>query len=404
MSDSSPLFVASDVHGHYGALVGALRGRGLVGEDAEWVGGDARLWVLGDLFDRGRDGLMVVRLLRRLAAEAAEAGGRVDTLLGNHELLMLGSKRFGGEGFTDADGQDRQFLHWWVLNGGFEDDLEELTEDEDAWLRARRVIHLADRSLLVHSDTESYLEYGRSVEAVNEAVRAVLDSDEPEEWWRLFRELTRRHEFMGPQGPGRVRGMLRAFGGEELVHGHSTIPDTTGLSPGEVTEARRYCEDMVLNVDGGVYQGGPCLVVPLRLSGAPRALAGAPLSERTPLCRLSDTDRRPSGSACCMCIFPAFGGRKPVATTHKPHFELVAGRYCEGTPAERDQPCSRPLCRGGKACRHIGDRWPTESGARGRDSDPLAALAVPTRRRSRPSGRGRGRRRQLHSELHTETR
>ncbi len=263
MSDSSPLFVASDVHGHHDALVEALRERGLVGEDAEWTGGEARLWILGDLFDRGRDGVRVVRLLRALADEAAEAGGLVDTLLGNHELLMLGSRRFGGDGFADVDGQERQFLHWWVINGGFEDDLEELTDEEAAWLRARRVIHLADRSLLVHSDTEAYLGYGRSVAAVNAAARAVLDSDEPEEWWQLFRELTRRHEFMGPEGPARVRGMLRAFGGEELVHGHSTIPDTTGLEPGEVDGARRYCDDLVLNVDGGVYQGGRCLVVPL---------------------------------------------------------------------------------------------------------------------------------------------
>ncbi|WP_211253324.1 metallophosphoesterase, partial [Glycomyces tenuis] len=74
MSDSSPLFVASDVHGHYDALVEALRERGLVGEEAEWTGGDARLWILGDLFDRGQEGVKVVRLLRRLAEGAADEG------------------------------------------------------------------------------------------------------------------------------------------------------------------------------------------------------------------------------------------------------------------------------------------------------------------------------------------
>lgn len=266
MSQSSPLFVASDVHGHHDALIAALRERGLVDEDADWCGGDARLWILGDLFDRGKDGVAVVRRLRRLAEQAAAEGGSVDTLIGNHEILVLGSRRFGAEHFTDVDGQDRQFLHWWVLNGGFEDDLGELTDDEVEWLRTRRVIHLADRSLLVHSDTEAYLAYGRTEEAVNTAVRAVLASDEPDEWWQVFRELTRRHEFMGEDGPDRVRGMLRSFGGEELIHGHSTIPDTTGLEPREVTGARRYCGDLVLNVDGGVYQGGPCLVVRLDLS------------------------------------------------------------------------------------------------------------------------------------------
>jgi hypothetical protein len=271
MSDSSPLFVASDVHGHYKALIGALREHGLVGEEAEWTGGDARLWILGDLFDRGQEGVRVVRLLRRLAEESTEVGGSVDTLVGNHEILLLGSREFGDGSFTDVDGQERQFLHWWVLNGGFEGDLEELTDDEVEWLRTRRVIHLVDRSLLMHSDTESYLGYGRSEDAVNAAAREVLSSDEPEEWWQLFRELTRRHEFMGQEGPDRVRGLLRSFGGEELVHGHSTIPDTTELRPSEVTEPRRYCDGMVLNVDGGVYQGGPCLVVRLNLFPRPGA-------------------------------------------------------------------------------------------------------------------------------------
>ncbi|GAB3238387.1 metallophosphoesterase [Glycomyces halotolerans] len=255
--------MASDIHGHCDALVEELRGAGLVDEDGAWTGGEARLWVLGDLFDRGAQGVAVLRLLRRLAEEAREAGGTVDTLIGNHEVLMLGSRRFGDRSFGDAEGQVRQFLHWWVLNGGYEDELGELTADEVEWLQTRQALHRVGRSLLVHSDSECYLGYGRSEETVNAAVRAVLASDEPEEWWRLFRELTRRHEFMRPDGVDRVRAMLRAFGGEELVHGHSTIPDTTELDPGEVTEARRYCDGMVLNVDGGVYQGGRCLVVPL---------------------------------------------------------------------------------------------------------------------------------------------
>ncbi|WP_198586852.1 metallophosphoesterase [Glycomyces xiaoerkulensis] len=269
MSDASPLFVASDVHGHRDALAEALRGRGLVdGEDA-WCGGGARLWVLGDLFDRGPQGVPALRLVRRLADQAAAEGGLVDTLIGNHEVLMLGSRRFGGEPFTDADGHERQFLHWWVLNGGFEDDMGELTDEEADWLRSRRIVHLAGKSLLVHSDTEGYLDYGDTEESVNSAAREVLASGEPERWWRLFRDLTRRHEFMGEAGPARVRGMLRAYGGEELVHGHSTIPDTTGLEPGRVTEARRYCDGLVLNVDGGVYQGGKCLVARLDLSAVP---------------------------------------------------------------------------------------------------------------------------------------
>ena len=48
-------FVVSDVHGHLDDLRHVLAQAGLVTDD-RWVGGNASLWVLGDLVDRGPDG------------------------------------------------------------------------------------------------------------------------------------------------------------------------------------------------------------------------------------------------------------------------------------------------------------------------------------------------------------
>ncbi|MFC4336605.1 metallophosphoesterase [Salininema proteolyticum] len=262
------VFAASDIHGHFEQFQHALREKGLVGPEGSWTGGDAQLWVLGDLFDRGGQGLETLRLLRRLQGESAAAGGTVEVLLGNHELLLLGSKRFGGQGFRDYDGNERQFLQWWVINGGFERDAEELEDEEAEWLLGRPAMAFAADCLLVHSDAVSYLDWGRSIDEVNAEVRSELAATEPERWWQLFRELTRRHEFEGEEGAARARRMLETYGGRMIVHGHSTIPDTTGAEPSEISEPRRYADGLVMNIDGGIYEGGPSLVVELTAEGA----------------------------------------------------------------------------------------------------------------------------------------
>src|SRR5450759_2257513 len=90
-------YAVSDVHGHFDDLVAALRQADLLDADGAWCGGQTRLTFLGDYFDRGPDGIAVVDLVRRLQDEAAPSGGRVDAVIGTHEILALGMSRFGGQ-------------------------------------------------------------------------------------------------------------------------------------------------------------------------------------------------------------------------------------------------------------------------------------------------------------------
>ncbi|CAM3122292.1 metallophosphoesterase [Stackebrandtia soli] len=259
----TPVYVVSDVHGHRDILVASLERAGLIDGDGRWSGGKTRLWFLGDLFDRGTDGVGVVELLMRLAGEAEDAGGMVDTLLGNHEILMLGARRFGDEEVDVGDGGPRNFRMWWHLNGGQDDDVARLSKSQVMWLQARQVIAYESDHLLVHTDTVEYGAYGRSINAVNRNVRKILRSDDFAKWWGLFRDLTIRHRFEAEDGPAQAAAMLDFFGGSQIVHGHSTIPDRLGIPGDEVVGPRRYCDRLCLCVDGGIYQGGPCLVVPL---------------------------------------------------------------------------------------------------------------------------------------------
>ena len=78
-----------DVHGSISGLTTILAEAGLIDADLHWTGGDATLVQTGDLLDRGVDVREVLELLMRLQEEAADAGGRVEVLLGNHETMNL---------------------------------------------------------------------------------------------------------------------------------------------------------------------------------------------------------------------------------------------------------------------------------------------------------------------------
>ena len=268
MSDRDrPTFAVGDVHGHREELAGALRAAGLLDADDRWAGGAAHVWFLGDFVDRGPDGIGVINLVMNLVDQAADAGGYVNTLLGNHEILMLGMYTFGAAELA-SDFGTRSFERSWLLNGGRAKDIEGLTDRHLEWLCSRPVIAHAADYLLLHSDTTAYLEWGDDAESINDAVREVLAGDDLAEWWDVWRRMTTRYAFRGPDGPEVADLMLERLGGERIVHGHSVIADQLGVPPEDVTEPLVYAGGKVLAIDGGVFAGGPMLVVPLPYAGA----------------------------------------------------------------------------------------------------------------------------------------
>lgn len=235
------LFVVSDVHGYRDDLVHAL-------DDAGFGSGD-ELWVLGDLLDRGPDGAGVVEHVRSLQAQAPD---QVHVLLGNHEILALGQRRFPGSRF-DAS---------WRHNGGKASDQRRLTDDDEAWLAALPVMARVGDLLLLHSDTTEYLAWGDSVDEVNTTVRSALeDATDLEAHWDVWARLTSRYDFARADGVEVAERMLATYGGEMIVHGHSIIGTLLDQPSSLVEEPLLYADGLVLDVDGGRYDGGPLLVV-----------------------------------------------------------------------------------------------------------------------------------------------
>lgn len=257
------VFAVSDVHGHVDVLRARLVELGLVDADGHWAGRDVTLWVLGDLVDRGPDGVGVLRLVRRLVDQTAEAPGSVHLLLGNHDVLALGVRTFGDAAVPHDGPVPRSFRRSWARNGGQQRDQDRLTDDDVAWLLAQPVMAMQDDWLLMHSDTTEYRYWGETIEEVNAGVRAALLSDDIERWWQVWRRLTTRSAFRGDVGVERAEAFLAQFGGRRIVHGHSVIGDWTGVPHAEVTEPLLYADGRVLAIDGGLDDGGPCLLTEL---------------------------------------------------------------------------------------------------------------------------------------------
>lgn len=79
----------SDPHGRLDCFVSALQACGVVDSDLKWCFGPNRLVLDGDVMDRGDDVTQIFWLLYKLEEEAAEAGGSVSFLYGNHEPMVL---------------------------------------------------------------------------------------------------------------------------------------------------------------------------------------------------------------------------------------------------------------------------------------------------------------------------
>ncbi|MFC4955251.1 metallophosphoesterase [Streptomyces mauvecolor] len=268
-----PLYVVGDVHGYLDELLAALREQRLIDESGNWAAGTARLWFLGDFTDRGPDGIGVIDLVMRLSAEAAAAGGYCKALMGNHELLLIGAKRFADTPVNSGAGT-ATFQAAWLLNGGQKADMDRLQDVHLQWMSRLDAIEHEDDHLLMHSDTTAYLDYGDSIEAVNDTVHAILNRNDADECWDLFRKFTKRFAFRDESGPQAARELLSAYGGQRIVHGHSPIPyllGEVGTEDGEedsrpvVEGPHVYADGLAIAMDGGVTMAGKLLVQQLPL-------------------------------------------------------------------------------------------------------------------------------------------
>ena len=157
---SPPVVAIGDVHNAFDDFVGILRRTGLIDNQNHWAGGGITFVQVGDLLDRGPKPRQVMDLMMALEKEAPQAGGRVVSLLGNHEVMnIMGDLRYVTPGnfvsFSDSNSGERQkaafgeYLKWRAAHASLLAELSqpmELTEGE--WIARHPLGFIEQREAL----------------------------------------------------------------------------------------------------------------------------------------------------------------------------------------------------------------------------------------------------------------
>jgi bis(5'-nucleosyl)-tetraphosphatase (symmetrical) len=145
-------------------VIGDLQGcaheaEALLEKIAQDCAGDARILFVGDLINRGPESLLA---LRRMKALAEASAGRVEALLGNHDLHLI-AVAAGAQRASKSDTLDE------ILAAPDRDELM-------AWLRQRPLAMFVDAHLLVHAGVAPQWDAAQTM-ALAAEVEAVLRGD-----------------------------------------------------------------------------------------------------------------------------------------------------------------------------------------------------------------------------------
>jgi len=214
-TQSTEVVAIADVHGDFDDFVAILQHAELIDKQNHWKGGKTTLVQLGDLLDRGPKPRDVMDLLMALQEEAPKAGGRVESLLGNHEVMnIMGDLRYvtptNFASFADGKSEDRRrsaykdYLKWRDAHSALLAEVSpplELTESEwmarhpagfiehreafgpngvyGKWLRGHAAVAEIDGSVFLHGGISPSIA-GMKVDAINSRIHDdihAFDSD-----------------------------------------------------------------------------------------------------------------------------------------------------------------------------------------------------------------------------------
>lgn len=265
-STNARTFVMSDPHGRLDCVVSLLQGNDVIDKDLHWKYGNNRLIVIGDISDRGKDVTAIYWLFYKLQQEAADAGGAVTLLLGNHEPM-----EFAG----DTRYADDKYLALASLLDIEYKDLIGPDSELGRWISTWNTIGIIGENLYVHAGLgKDFYDWNLPIPEVNAKMSGVLFMSSRE---RRSRSDTLRFLY-GSQGPIWYRGLVveeqkykpvaadtltlirRRFGVEHIIVGHTIMSDISTFYDGRVIDVnvdnalnRRKRRGRALLIENGQY-------------------------------------------------------------------------------------------------------------------------------------------------------
>ncbi len=164
--------VISDPHGNMDCFVSILQANKVINEKYEWAFGKNHLVIIGDVFDRGNDVLPIFWLIYKLEKEAADAGGQLSFLLGNHEPMeLIGDARYAKKKYLNlAKALNVPYTELWNKD-----------TELGRWLAVRNTIQTIGDNLFVHAGLSSELyKWNKTIPEINETASLGLFSKKAE--------------------------------------------------------------------------------------------------------------------------------------------------------------------------------------------------------------------------------
>lgn len=162
------ILVIGDVHGEYDNLIELLSNAQVIDENLQWKASRHHLLILGDIFDRGYDVTKTLWFLYKLEKQAAEEGGYVHILLGNHEIMTFVNdlRYLSGKENLVANLHKTEYADMYNVHNSI----------LGKWLASKPGIIKINDILLTHGGvTTDFINY--SVEAFNDSLYAYLHED-----------------------------------------------------------------------------------------------------------------------------------------------------------------------------------------------------------------------------------
>lgn len=249
------ILAISDIHGEYEAMVAFLQHAGVIDQAGRWIWGDGHLVVVGDIVDRGNRVTECLWFLYRLEREAAQAGGRVHVVLGNHEMMVMRDDlRYVNAKYTNG------IVHHLGVRYP---DLFGPDMELGRWLRSKPLVLKLNDIVFVHAGLAPELvARGLDLHTVNTIGRASLDtssvalafSDVPALlfgstgplWYRGYLYGNDRYPTATLED---VEAVLRFYGAKTIVVGHTDVGVLQQRFDGRVFAIDVSLEEL------GAYQG-----------------------------------------------------------------------------------------------------------------------------------------------------
>ncbi|HMQ08393.1 MAG TPA: metallophosphoesterase [Saprospiraceae bacterium] len=220
-------FIAlSDLHGQFDIFTRLLKSHGVVNENLNWIYGSNHLIITGDHFSRGEQVMDILWLLFKLEKEAARAGGKVHTMLGNHELMTLNN--------------DLRYMNkkYYYTSGVLQIRYDQLFSESTVlgkWLRKKNVVITVNDILFVHGGiSRKVIDRGLTINEINRVFKEVIMVANPDQiyfdpiaallveedgplWYRGYADVFSFNE-------KDIDRILDYFNVDNIVVGHTSLP------------------------------------------------------------------------------------------------------------------------------------------------------------------------------------